>query len=167
MIKRLIAVLGTAAVVGLLGLFVVGTVFAQGPTPATPQTPWGGAWGGVCRGAGVVSDAITKLLGMTQDQIYAERAEGKTLFDIAKEKGVTDQQLIDAMLASRQEAIDQAVKDGQITQEQADWMIAKMKAMAPFELTSPLAPGAGRGGMGRGHGRWGQAAPVTSGTSSS
>jgi len=174
MIKRIAAVVGAAALVGVLGLFVVGTVFAQGPapTPATPQTPWGGAWGGVCRGAGVVSDAITSLLGMTQDQIYAERSAGKTLSDIAKEKGVTDQQLIDAMLAGRQDAINQAVKDGKLTQAQADWMIARMKAMAPFQITNPFTPGAGgagcgpmgggRGAMHGGRGPWGQAAPDAS-----
>jgi hypothetical protein len=171
-IKRLFAVVGAAALVGMLGLFVVGTVFAQGPTPtpAAPQAPWGRAWGGVCRGAGVISDAVAKLLGMTQDQIYAERAAGKTLSDIAKEKGITDQQLIDAMLASRQEAIEQAVKDGRITQEQADWMIARMKAMAPFQVTNPFAPGAGCGGFGGmrgGRGPWGQGAPARSGSSSS
>lgn len=166
MVRKLVTVLGTAIVAGVIGLFVVGTVFAQGPTatPTAPQTPWGGAWGGVCRGAGVVSDTITKLLGMTEDQIYAERSAGKNLSDIAKEKGVTDQQLIDAMLASRQEVIDQAVKDGQITQEQADWMLARMKAMTPFQLSNPFGPGAGmRGGCGR----WGQAAPTPSATSNS
>ncbi len=71
------------------------------------------------------------------------------------------------MLAGREDAINQAVKDGKLTQAQADWLIARMKALAPFELTYPFAPGAGRGHMvgGRGpmHGRRGPCvqAPAT------
>jgi hypothetical protein len=97
----------------------------------------------------VVSDAITGLLGMPQEEIYAERAAGKTLSEIAAEKGVTDQQLIDAMLAGRQEVIDQALADGRITQAQADWMQEAMKTMAPLMLTKPFGPGGMRavGGM--------------------
>lgn len=148
MFKRLATVIGITVVIGLLGLFALGSVFAEGPTPTSvPQTPWHGAWGSVCRGAGVISDAITKLLGMTPEQIYAERAAGKTLSQIAKQKGVTDQQLIDAIVAGREEVIDQAVKDGRMTQAQADWMLAKMKVMAPFQITNPFGPGGMRGEM--------------------
>jgi len=156
MIKKFVAVVGTLTALTLVGLFVVGTAFAQAPTPpanATPQTPWGGAWGRVCGGAGVVSDAVTNLLGMSQEQIYTERQAGKSLADIAKEKGVTDQQLIDAMTAGQQQVIEQAVKDGRLTQAQADWMLARRQAMAPFMLDNPFTPGQGRGGFGAdGHG---------------
>ena len=168
MFKRIVTVMGTVMVVSLVGLFVVGSAFAQGPTPpttTTPQTPWGHAWGRVCDGASVVSDAIAKLLDMTPEQIYAERQAGKTLSDLAKAKGISDQQLIDAITAGRQEVIDQALKDGRITQAQADWLVSKMKAMAPFMLTNPFGPGGaggfGHGGMGMrgGHGRWGGTSP--------
>ena len=60
---------------------------------------------------------------------------------------MTDQQLIDAIVAGREEVIDQAVKDGRMTQAQADWMLAKMKAMAPFQITNPFGPGGMRGEM--------------------
>jgi|GEM_PF-1593496 len=96
------------------------------------------------------SDAITKLLGMSQEQIYTEHQAGKTLADIAKEKGITDQQLIDALTAGQQQVIEQAVKDGRLTQEQADWMLARRQAMAPFMLDNPFTPGQGRGGFGAG-----------------
>lgn len=165
MFKKIVALVGAVAVVALLGLFAVGTVFAEDPTP-TPQagTPQGGAWGRVCRGAGVVSDAVTKLLGMTREEIRAERVAGKTLSQIAQEKGVSDQQVTDAMLAARKAAIDQAVKDGKITQAQADWLLARAKAMAPFMLSNPFAPRAGRHGMRGGHGCWGNPALTPSGS---
>ncbi len=170
MLKKVVAVVGAAAVVTVLGLFVVGTVFAEDPTP-TPKSlpPRAGFWGCVGRGMGIVGDAVTKLLGMTREQIRTERAAGKTLSQIAKEKGITDQQVIDAMLAGQKEALDQAVKDGRLTQAQADWLLARMKAMAPFELTNPFPMGGMGGGhrMMRGHGRWGKPTPTPSATSSS
>ena len=172
MFKKLVAVLGMAALVAVFGLFVVGTVLAEDPTP-TPGAPppWAGAWGRICRGAGLVSEAITELLGMTREEIFEERSAGKTLSQIAAEKGVTDQQVIDALLASQKEAIDQALAEGRITQAQADWLLARAKALAPFELSNPFAPRGGRangfGRMHRGHGCWGGKAPTPAPTSSS
>jgi hypothetical protein len=171
MIKKFLMFASLALAVGVIGLFSVGEAYAQSPTPDLPtesQTPWGYAWGRVCQGAGVVSDAITELLGMTQEEIYAERTAGKTLSEIAAEKGVSDQQLIDAMLAGQQEVIAQAVADGRLTQEQADWMLAKMEAMAPYKISNPFGPGGmhAAGGMTGGmrggrHGGWGGTVPVT------
>ena len=170
MIKKFLMFAGLALAVGIFGLFSVGEVYAQSETPSTPvesQTPWGHAWNRVCQGAGVVSDAIAELLGMTQEEIYAERLEGKTLSEIAAEQGVTDQQLIDAMLAGQQEVIAQAVADGRLTQEQADWMLAKMEAMAPYKISNPFGPGGmhAAGGMTGGmrggrHGNWGGTVPA-------
>ena len=164
MVKRLVKVVGALAVVTLLGLFAVGAAFADGPTPTpTPATPWGRAWGGIYNGYAVVSDAISSLLGMTPEQIYDARAAGKTLSDLAKSKGITDQQLIDAMLAGQRSVIEQAVQAGQLTQAQADWMLARMQAMAPYSVTNPFAPGAmGHGPFGRGgRGPWGVTPPTT------
>ena len=149
MLKKLIVGIGTLVTVGVLALFTVGSVFAQAPTPPTPDAPFGNAWGRVCSGAGVVSEAISSLLGMTPEEIYAERSEGKTLSDLAEEKGITDQQLIDAMLAGRKEAVNQAVTDGRLTQEQADWMLKKMETLAPLMIENPFGPG-GMGGMRQG-----------------
>ncbi len=162
MVKKLAAVIGALAIVTVAGLFVVGTAFAQGPTP-TPPTPWGPFWGGVYNGYSVMSNALGKLLGMTPQEIYDAHASGKTLSDLAKSKGITDQQLIDAMLAGQKSIIDQAIKDGRLTQAQADWMEARMKAMAPYMITNPFGPGhLGGGPFGRsGRGPWGWTPPTT------
>jgi hypothetical protein len=170
MFKKVTIAVGTLFTVGVLALFAVGSVYAQAPTPptpGTPQTPLGNAWGRVSNGAGVVSDAITKLLGMTTEEIYAERNAGKTLSDIAKEKGITDQRVIDVMLAGRQDVVNQAVADGRITQAQADWLLETMKTMAPLMLNNPLGPGGMRGThrggyepRGGGTPPWAQATPA-------
>ena len=161
MIKKIVTILGLVLVVGLAGLFVVGSVLAQDPTPTptTPQQPLAFAWGRVQRGWDVAMEAIADLLGMTPQQILNARIEGKTLAEIAKEQGVSEQQLIDAIVAAQVKRIEWALKDGTITQEQADWLIARAKAMAPFKITNPFAPGQGRFGRMKPRGGWGQQRP--------
>lgn len=147
--SRVVIGVSVALVFVLLGLFAVGTAFAQSPTATpAPTTPWGQAWGGIWRGGATVSKAITDLLGMTPGQILDERLAGKTLADIAKEKGVTEQQLTDAIVGGQEDILDQAVKDGRLTQAQADWMLERMKTMASSHLTNPFGPGDNNGPRG-------------------
>ncbi len=168
MIKKLGIVLGSAVVVGLVGLLVASAAFAQGTTPTATATPQAtapqaksGLQGRGAPGAGGPNDGmdqIAKLLNMTPDQIWAERVLGKTIADIAKEKGVDTQQLVDALVASQKTRIDQAVTDGRLTQAQADKWLEWYKQSAALQLTEPYAGGFGgmSGGFGalrvRGHG---------------
>jgi lambda repressor-like predicted transcriptional regulator len=157
MIKKLGIVLGSAVVVGLVGLLVANAAFAQGTTPtatATPQasTPQGKSslqWR-TAGGPNAGMDEIAKLLNMTPDQIWAERVLGKTIADLAKEKGVSDQQLIDALVANQKTVLDQAVTDGRLTQAQADKWLEWYKQVAALQLTEPYA--GGFGGMSGGFG---------------
>lgn len=163
MFKKLGIVLGSAVVVGLVGLLVASAAFAQGSTPTattTPQTsaPQGklGLQGRGAPGAGGPNggmDEIAKLLNMTPDQIWAERVLGKTISDLAKEKGVSDQQLIDALVAGQKTLLDQAVTDGRLTQAQADKWLEWYKQVAALQLTEPYVGGfGGMPGLGGMHG---------------
>ena len=71
---------------------------------------------------------IEQMLGLTHQEIHAQIVTGKSMVQIAAEKGVTDQQLRDGMLQGRKAALDQAVKDGRMTQEQADTMYKTMES---------------------------------------
>ena len=166
--KKTLVILGSlvsaAVVLGGLGLFVVGSALAQTPTPwaGVPMMGWnraGGCGGGcVISGTNTIHDTVAKTLGITTEQLYAERAADKTLAQIAKDKGVSEQQLTDAILAALKQVTDQAVKDGRITQAQADWVQAQAKATVPLMLNAPFGPGGMPGYGGRGHGRgWGGA----------
>jgi hypothetical protein len=149
MSKKMGIVLGVVVAVGLIASLAVGAVWAQGTTPqaqATPQAqtlpqgpPKGGAFGGM-------NDFAT-LLGMTADQIWAERVQGKTLADLAKDKGIDTQKLVDALLASQKTMLDQAVTDNRMTQAQADKWLTWYTQAAALQLTEPYGPGLG-GGMG-------------------
>ena len=160
----LASVVSAVVVLGVIGLLVVGPAFAQTSLSraVAPMMGWnrgsgcgGGCGGGVISGTNPMHEAIANTLGATTEQLYAERSEGKTLTQIAQERGVSEQQLTDAILAARKQLIDQAVEDGRITQAQADWMQTAMKTMIPLMLDAPFEPGQMRGFGGRGYGRGG------------
>ena len=155
MSKKLGIVLGAVVAVGLIASLVAGGALAQGTTTQSPQaTPQARAQpqagpppGSPADGApGGVSD-VAELLGMTPDQIRADRVLGKTLADLAKEKGVDTQQLVDALVASQKTMLDQAVTDNRLTQAQADQWLEWYEQAAALQLTEPYGPGFGFGGM--------------------
>jgi predicted transcriptional regulator len=72
-------------------------------------------------------DTVAEALGLTPDELFAELHEGKTLSEIAEEQGVEMDEVREAVSAAQVEAqkaaIEQAVEDGRLTEEQADWML--------------------------------------------
>lgn len=144
--KRLILLSGAALIVLLLaGLSGAAFVFAQEPTPTVPFGRHGGGFGrgGFGRGgfgwAGggqwTVFDTAAEALGLTPEEFFAELRAGKSLAEIAEEKGVDVQTVYDAMNAARgearEQALQQAVEDGRITQEQADQMLERLESGPP------------------------------------
>lgn len=148
-----LAVIGLAVAV----LVTTGVVYAQRPTPPAPQAgsdswgPWAGKMGG--RGMmphrageeGPLHDAMiaafAEKLGLSASELEARLEQGETMAQIASEKGLTVEEFSTWMQAARSQAIAQAVKDGVLTQEQADQMLQR-----------GAAPG---WRMGRGAGRMG------------
>jgi len=109
------------------------------------------------RGLGMMGDSEDSLiavaadkLSMTVDELTTQLKDGKTVADLAQEKGVDLQTMFDAFLAARQETLSQAVTDGKITQEQADQMLEHMRDMIEDHLNGEM-PMYGPGGCG-GHG---------------
>lgn len=127
--KKLVA---AATIVGILG--VVGVAGASYATGAT--TP-----------AGIVS----ALTGKSVEQVTAERAAGKTYGTIAKDAGKLDEFKTEN-LEQRKAVLNQRVKDGNLTQEQADAAYNSMKAnQATCDGTGSARMGQ-RNGAGRGRG---------------
>ena len=157
--KKLLAVVGVAALITVVGLVMGGMVLAQTETPPAqttpgnpPQLPWGRGFD--CMGGGSWSnfDAMATALSLTPTQLFEKLHEGKTLADIATEQGVDLAKVQEAANAERvqamKDAIAQAVKDGKITQAQADWLLQGLDQ-------GYLGKGKGFGfgfGHGRGHG---------------
>ncbi len=74
------------------------------------------------------------LIGATVDEVKNAWAEGKNLKDLAKEKGITQEQLQAKMKANRdahmKEQLATLVSKGVITQAQADKRIAFMNSLS-------------------------------------
>jgi len=66
--------------------------------------------------------AFAEKLGVSVDDLEARLASGDRLVDIALDQGLTIDAFRTLMTEARADAVAQAVADGVITQEQADWM---------------------------------------------
>ena len=71
--------------------------------------------------------AAAKYLGLTEEQLRAKLDDGKTLAQIAKAQGKSVAGLEKAMLDAVQANLDQLVKDGKLTQKQADEFMSRIK----------------------------------------
>jgi hypothetical protein len=136
--KLVLSILVVAVIAIALG--TAGFVSAQAPTPQTPVPGTGYGMGGG-RGArggmmnqtivagdqdGILHDAMMAVyaqkLGVTVEDLEARLAKGETMAQIATSKGLTADQFYALMADARSQAIAQAVKNGTLTQAQADWM---------------------------------------------
>ena len=116
-----------------------------------------------------LSGPVGKLLGMTAEQIQAERQSGKSLAQIAQAKGVSRDALVNAMIESHKSVLDARVKAGSLTQAQADTALATMKARITESVNrtevGPNRPADGQGlGLAFGRGPMGQRTGPQDGT---
>jgi len=141
--KKLLAVGSVVAVVLSLAFAAGIPALADEDTP-TPKDP--GCGPGIARGGGFgffgggswsQFDAMAEALGLTPVQLFTELHEGNSLEGIAEAQGVDLESVKEAMRATRadsvRESIQQAVEDGKMSQEQADWMLEGMdKGFTPM-----------------------------------
>ncbi len=139
----------------VLALAVAVPAFAAVETPAGTSlgAAYRGQGNGPMMGAGVRGiDAAAKALGMDVADFAAERQAGKSLADIATSKGMSTDDLISALLAARQAALDEAAASGRITQEQAAYMLQHMSDSIADHIddteTGPRGGSRGFGGQG-------------------
>ena len=138
--RQLVLVVAVGLVISLL---VGGVALAQEATPqagdtATPQAPCdmlgrlGGRFGefggfGFGKGGWTIYDKIAETLNLTPAELFEQLHSGKTLAEIAEAQGVDladiQNEVKTAQIEAQRAAIEQAVTDGKITREQADWML--------------------------------------------
>lgn len=70
---------------------------------------------------------VFEEMGIKKEDIKNAKKSGKTMFDLAKEKGYTEAQVKEMIIKNRTEAINKAVEDGKLTREEADKKIVIMK----------------------------------------
>ena len=133
---------------------VVAALVANGPKD--------GRQGG---GHGPGLDVAAQALGMTTDELHTALDGGSTLAQVAADKGVDVQVVIDALVAAEKTHIAQEVTDGEMTQEQADQRLSGVDQHVTDMVNGVRPQGGPDGGRG-GHGPHGSkgtppAAPAT------
>ena len=78
--------------------------------------------------SGASLDAAATYLGLTEAQLQTQLMSGKSLADVARAQGKSVDGLEQAMVASIQAKLDQAVKDGKLTSAERDQIMTKIKA---------------------------------------
>jgi len=121
-------IVALVVVVLAVGLVAAATVAAQGPRASDKPDaapPMFGRMGGGMGGWQDYGEAVAKALGLTEDELRAKLRDGVTLADLAEEKEIDLKTLRAAYdkerTAALTERIDQALDDGKITKEYADW----------------------------------------------
>jgi polyhydroxyalkanoate synthesis regulator phasin len=84
-----------------------------------------GLFGRGHRGMGL--EAAAKYLGITEAALRTQLESGKTLAQVAKDRNKSVDGLVTALVADKKARIEQAVKDGHLTQAQADELVAGIK----------------------------------------
>jgi hypothetical protein len=151
---KILLIVGAVIGVLVVALGATGAVFAQTQTPASPYGGFGpggrGMGGGGFRAGQLAGDAegplhdymvgaLAEAFGLEPEDIEAGHAAGQTLWQIAQEKGISAEDFRTLMIDARTKALNQAVADNVITQEQADWMLGRMNR----GLANGLGPGSG------------------------
>ncbi len=160
--------IGLFAAVALLSLSVPAVISAAngqgfGQAGASMKTA-GGMLGGP------MTADVESLLGISREDLMAERSAGKSLVQIAEEKGISKDRLTSLMLQQHTERVDAMVAAGQLDQTQAEQMKAQMqeRVQAMIERTEtgkPAWAGKGNGnGLGKGQGHPGAGACRSAGT---
>ncbi len=149
----------------VIAIFALGafTAFAQDST-TTAQPPFAG----MGRGMGIQSHlhwdddtapmyaAAADALGIDAQTLIAELQSGKTLAQLAEEKGIDLTAVTEATQATMQLHLDELVAAGVLTQEQAEarltlmqqrWVSAPMLNGTCCGQATGTAMGMGRGGM--------------------
>jgi AraC-like DNA-binding protein len=93
-------------------------------------------------------DAAATYLGLTRQQLFERLSSGKSLAQIAMDRGKSVSGLEQAMIAALKSRLDQAVKDGRITVAQEQRILADLSARIADQvnragLMCPGLPGPG------------------------
>ena len=153
--KKNISILFGGLLVAILVVGALGAVhvYAQGPTdaPLHGRGPGGGHGFGL---GDAELEAAAKALGMTTDELSSALKDGKTLRDLADAAGVDIEAVHAAIqavhISEMRERIAQAVEDGTMTQEKADWLL---EGLDKGFLGGPGGFGFGHGPKGNGQGQ--------------
>ena len=100
------------------------------------------------RGGGQMGDAslmavAADMLDMTRRDLVIALLGGKSIADLAGEKGIDPDTIVEAFLDTKAERLQEMVDAGRLTQEQADAILANARQHASERIAQPFEPGQG------------------------
>jgi len=110
-------------VVLALGALGIGVAFAQDDTPPVGS----GIRGGFGPMHTYVVAALAEKLDLSVEEVNSQLASGKTMYQIALDNGIAEDEIAAFLTEVHTAAFDQAVADGVLTREQADFMLQRMQ----------------------------------------
>jgi hypothetical protein len=164
------------AIAGIVGAVLLGAVVAAAslggqdtvlaastasPSPSAATAPGTGTNPADCGPGGglgpdheAVSDTsvAATAIGISESDLAAALRQGQTIAQVAKAHGVDVQKAIDALVADANDEIATALKNGAITQAQADAENAQVTQRVTAQVNGTFQGGPGGYGPG-GHGR--------------
>ena len=122
----------------------------QAPEGRMPRTAKGFPGLDKRGGVGSLGTSLTSIaadeLGLSLTDLLTEMQGGKSMADLAEEKGVDTQAIVDAYLAQIHKDLDEAVAEGAMTQKQADYYLEQAAERAADRLENVWPEDMGRGG---------------------
>ena len=158
-LKGVIAGTAIVAAMGVAGLGIVGNAHAQsarvnfvGASNLAMVNGNGSMVGpGDGRGPGKNVAALASVLKLTEAELKTQVHSGKTLAQIATAQGVSVRSVVNMLVADMKAHIAQEVASGEITQAQANTMLADVSTKVT-EMVNTVRPARGEGMRGSGHG---------------
>lgn len=135
--KKMMMTCSILAILSLLVLILAVPALAQ-----NGGTPPGGVSQSPSSGIYLDQPTLTRVaqtLGLTADELVSRLQQGATLNDIAVEQGVSDEKVIEAIIAPYQAQLQLQVSYGYLTQEQADTLLKQAQERARILLTQDLS----------------------------
>ncbi len=168
MLKKILYMVA-GGVIATLVLGVAGFAYAQTQTPpaSVPNTLNYGQGGNFSGRMGrwnqsgsyglmhpYLIDAMATKLGISAGTLQSELTAGKTMFQIAQEQGISEDEFKTLVAEAAQDAVAKMVADGVITQSQSEWMVQRTQTMLQNGFGFGLGGGCMNGYRGGSRGRW-------------
>ncbi len=114
-------------IVAALAILLVGGLLLTGTVPAFAAGNGVGNGKEMGRNGNSLVGIVSDVLELSRADLASERQAGKSLLDIAAEKGFDKDQLVESVLAKRQANLEQALKDNKISEEQYNQCVQEME----------------------------------------
>jgi len=121
--------IGAVVLIVVMALGTIEMASAQGPRGRFfPQRPRVQLWS-------TLIDQVTKATDLSTQEVVSEMRDGKTLTEILTAHNVDPKTVSDAVKAQLTDEINQAVADGQITQQRADLLLSNLDTALEQAMT--------------------------------